>query len=97
MGSARLDRGARRQSRQFERFGKAFAELREIGLIERLPRLAVINAAGANTLYELYEHRGLRWNGGSADMAIVDGYQRNWTPPAAALRPSPAPSKSIGP
>ena len=34
-------------------FGKAFAELREIGLIDRVPRLAVINAAGANTLYEL--------------------------------------------
>ena len=46
-------------------FGKAFAELREIGLIDRVPRLAVINAAGANTLYELYERRGLRWNGGS--------------------------------
>ncbi|MBE0691164.1 MAG: threonine synthase, partial [Anaerolineae bacterium] len=43
-------------------FGKAFAELREIGLIDRVPRLAVINAAGANTLYELYHRRGLRWN-----------------------------------
>ena len=32
-------------------FGKAFAELHEIGLIDRVPRLAVINAAGANTLY----------------------------------------------
>jgi threonine synthase len=45
-------------------FGKAFAELRELGLIDRIPRLAVINAAGANTLYELYERRGMRWNGG---------------------------------
>ncbi len=52
-------------------FGKAFAELREIGLIERVPRLAVINATGANTLYELYERRGLRWNGGNPDMKIV--------------------------
>ena len=32
-------------------FGKAFAELHELGLIDRMPRLAVINAAGANTLY----------------------------------------------
>ncbi len=32
-------------------FGKAFAELKELGLIDRVPRLAVINAAGANTLY----------------------------------------------
>ena len=52
-------------------FGKAFAELHEIGLIDRVPRLAVINAAGANTLYELYEQRGLRWNGGSPDMSLV--------------------------
>ena len=55
-------------------FGKAFAELKELGLIDRVPRLAVINAAGANTLYELYETRGLRWNGGRPDEAIVDGY-----------------------
>src|SRR5437773_2590900 len=48
-------------------FGKAFSELRELGLIDRLPRLAVINAAGANTLTELYERRGLRWNGGSPE------------------------------
>ena len=43
-------------------FGKAFIELKHLGLIDRVPRLAVINAAGANTLYELYERRGLRWN-----------------------------------
>ena len=55
-------------------FGKAFAELREIGLIDRVPRLAVINAAGANTLYELFEHRNLRWNGGAPDMSICDRY-----------------------
>ena len=48
-------------------FGKAFVELRELGLIDRVPRLAVINAAGANTFYELYEQRGLRWNGGQPD------------------------------
>ncbi len=55
-------------------FGKAFAELREIGLIDRVPRLAVINATGANTLYELFEHRNLRWNGGAPDMSICDRY-----------------------
>ncbi len=55
-------------------FGKAFAELRQLGLIERVPRLAVINAAGADTLYELYEKRGLRWNGGAVHEAIVDQY-----------------------
>jgi len=43
-------------------FGKAFIELKELGLIDRIPRLAVINAAGANTLYQLYEEQGLRWS-----------------------------------
>lgn len=55
-------------------FGKAFFELKQLGLIDRVPRLAVINAAGANTLDELYTKRGLRWNGGRPDMAIVDKY-----------------------
>ena len=55
-------------------FGKAFAELKQLGLIDRIPRLAVINAAGANTLYQLYEKRGLRWNGGSLDAPQVSGY-----------------------
>ncbi len=55
-------------------FGKAFAELKELGLIDRIPRLAVINAAGANTLYELHERRGLRWNGGKPDEEIANGY-----------------------
>jgi threonine synthase len=41
-----------------------------------VPRLAVINAAGANTLYELYERRGLRWNGGRPDEEIVSGYYK---------------------
>jgi threonine synthase len=55
-------------------FGKAFAELRALGLIDRVPRLAVINAAGANTLHELYERRGQRWLGGRADLAPACHY-----------------------
>ncbi len=55
-------------------FGKAFIEMRDLGLIDRLPRLAVINAAGADTLYQLYERRQLRWNGGSPDMSIACYY-----------------------
>ena len=55
-------------------FGKAFAELKKLGLIERVPRLAVINAAGANTLYNLYENRGLRFNGGQVDMGAIEAY-----------------------
>ena len=35
-------------------FGKAFREMRELGLIDRLPRLAVIQAAGAAPFYNLW-------------------------------------------
>jgi len=55
-------------------FGKAFSELRELGLIDRVPRLAVINAAGADTLYQLVEKRGLRWRGGSPNLEVASGY-----------------------
>lgn len=55
-------------------FGKAFIELKQLGLIDRVPRLAVINASGADTLYELYERRGVRWNGGRVDMDPIRAY-----------------------
>jgi threonine synthase len=55
-------------------FGKAFAELKELGLIDRIPRIAIINASGANTLWQLFEKRHLRWNGGQPDKSIVDAY-----------------------
>src|ERR671931_1076760 len=57
-------------------FGKAFLELAELGLVPRLPRLAVINAAGANTFYHLYEKQSLRWNGGTTDPSLIGGYYR---------------------
>jgi threonine synthase len=55
-------------------FGKAFHELQQLGLIDRIPRLAVINAAGASTLYDLVEQRGLRWNDGQPNMEIATRY-----------------------
>jgi threonine synthase len=55
-------------------FGKAFLELRDLGLIDRVPRLGVINAAGADTLYQLFEVRGQRWNEGRIDQAASTGY-----------------------
>jgi threonine synthase len=48
-------------------FGKAFTELRDLGLIRKIPRLAVINASGANTLNELYSRQNLRWDEGRVD------------------------------
>lgn len=60
-------------------FGKAFAELQQLGLISKIPRLAVINAAGANTLHRLYEQQGLRWNGGRPDAAAVNSFYDDMT------------------
>lgn len=53
-------------------FAKAFAELKELGLIKRIPRLAVIQAKGANPLYTLYALNHLRWNGGRWDTSAKD-------------------------
>jgi threonine synthase len=55
-------------------FGKALAELKQFGLIDRIPRLAIINATGANTLFQLYEKRGLRWLAGRPDAAIINDF-----------------------
>jgi threonine synthase len=55
-------------------FGKAFLEMKELGLVDRIPRLAVIQATGANPLHELVNDHGLTWNGGNYDRATVDKY-----------------------
>jgi len=41
-------------------FGKALRELRQAGLSDRLPRLAVIQAEGAAPFYDLFRHEGRR-------------------------------------
>jgi threonine synthase len=41
-----------------------------------VPRLAVINAAGANTFYQLFERAGLRWNGGLPESNTIGDYYR---------------------
>ena len=55
-------------------FGKAFGELLDLGLLPRAPRLAVINAAGADTFYKLYTELGLRWNQGKPDLTKSTSY-----------------------
>jgi threonine synthase len=55
-------------------FGKAFIELAHLGLISRVPRLAVINAAGARTLQELHGVRGVAWRSGLPEMDKVSSY-----------------------
>ena len=55
-------------------FGKAFIELKHLGLIDRVPRLAVINAHGARTLEQLVGTHGLTWNDGLPDMDRTQAY-----------------------
>ncbi len=55
-------------------FGKAFQELEYLGLIDRIPRLAIINASGAHTLEQLVNTDHLSWNDGNVDSATIDDY-----------------------
>jgi threonine synthase len=48
-------------------FGKAFMELKELGLIKKVPRLAVIVAHGANTLHRVVNEMKVTWNNGEVD------------------------------
>lgn len=53
-------------------FGKAYLELFELGLVQRLPRFAVINASGANTFDRLHRGMGLRWRRGKVDRRAIE-------------------------
>lgn len=57
-------------------FGKAFIELKHLGLIDRVPRLAVINAFGARTLSELVGAHGLSWLDGTPDENVTNAYYK---------------------
>ena len=70
-------------------FGKAFYELKQLGLIERIPRMAIINATGADTLCDLVNNKKLFWNDGKVNQAIIDDYYadltaRNFSPHTCA-------------
>ena len=58
--------------------GKCLMELYEWGWIKKIPRIAVINADGANTLDVLYngkfENTELRWNKGNPDTKLIEDY-----------------------
>ncbi|MBN1509516.1 MAG: threonine synthase [Sedimentisphaerales bacterium] len=60
-------------------FGKAFLELSLLGLIDRVPRLAIINATGADTLNDLVNNKMLTWNNGHVDQKIIDDYYADLT------------------
>ncbi len=60
-------------------FGKAFLELKQLGLIEKAPRLAIINATGADTLTDLVNNKNLTWNNGHVDQKTIDAYYADLT------------------
>jgi len=60
-------------------FGKAFSELKQLGLIKRIPRMAIINATGADTLTELVNNKKLAWNNGKVEQTIIDDYYADLT------------------
>ncbi len=60
-------------------FGKAFFELKELGLIARIPRMAIINSTGADTLTDLVNNKKLLWNKGHVEQAIIDDYYADLT------------------
>ena len=53
-------------------------ELYEWGWIKKIPRIAVINAEGADTLDVLYngkfENTELRWNKGNVDTELIEKF-----------------------
>jgi len=58
-------------------FAKAFMELKELGMIDRIPRLAIINAKGARTLDRIVNEQGITFNGGRYDRDAVHAeYER---------------------
>lgn len=61
--------------------GKSLMELYEWDWIKKIPRLAVVNSEGANTLYTLYngkfEEFELRWNKGKPNTELIKRYYEN--------------------
>jgi len=70
-------------------FGKAFYELKQLNLIEQIPRIAIVNATGADTLTDLVNNKKLLWNDGKVNQSIIDDYYadltaRNFSPRTCA-------------
>jgi len=55
-------------------FGKAFSELHRLGLIRRVPRIAIINSTGADTLNRFVNDEKLTWNDGNVDDGVIERF-----------------------
>ena len=60
-------------------FGKAFYELKQLGLIKQVPRIAIVNATGANTLADMVNNKKLVWNNGLVNRKVIDDYYADLT------------------
>ena len=63
--------------------------MKQLGLIEQIPRIAIINATGADTLTDLVNNKKLIWNDGKVNQGIIDEYYadltaRNFSPHTCA-------------
>lgn len=70
--------------------GKGFLELRDLGLISRLPKISIIQAAGANPLVRTMRENGgrelIRVNAETRATAIRIGNPASWRKAVAVLR-----------
>ena len=57
-------------------FGKALYELKELGLIDKIPRIAVINAKGADTFDRIVNQEKIRWNDGKVDLNKIEKFYK---------------------
>jgi len=74
-GGAGLGRGAGREPRQRVELRQGVAELKELGLIDRTPRLRWLKRAGADTFYQLFDRLGCVERG-QFDRSRHDDYMR---------------------
>lgn len=82
-------------------FGKAFIEMRALGLINKVPRLAVIQARGSRTLDRIVNDLGVRWQSGTPSVsagslhgsAASDGARRDPALTLGALKQDGAPAQ----
>ena len=60
--------------------GKCLMELYKWQWIKKIPRLVIVNAEGAKTLYDLYngefDNTKLRWNDGKPNLELLDRYYK---------------------
>ncbi len=55
-------------------FGKSFYELKKLGIIDKIPRIAVINVKGANTFDRIINEEKITWNNGDVNFDKIKNF-----------------------